>query len=32
MTHLAMWEGLADGQEGPETSWGDQVRDEEYNA
>ena len=32
MTHLAMWEGLADGQQGPETSWGDQVRDEEYNA
>ena len=32
MTHLAMWEGLADGQEGPETSWGDLVTDEEYNA
>ena len=28
MTHLAMWEGVADGQEGPETSWGDL----EYNA
>jgi hypothetical protein len=32
MTHLAIWESLADGQEGPETSWGDLVTDEEYNA
>jgi quercetin dioxygenase-like cupin family protein len=32
MTHLAMWESLAEGQEGPETSWGDLVTDEEYNA
>ena len=22
MAHLAMWEGLADGQDGPETDWG----------
>lgn len=29
--HLAMWESLADGQQGPETSWGDLVTDEEYN-
>jgi|SRR5208283_4570578 len=32
MTHLAMWESLADGQEGPETSWGDLVTGEEFNA
>jgi quercetin dioxygenase-like cupin family protein len=25
MTHLAMWESLADGQPGPETEWGDHV-------
>ena len=30
MTHLAMWESLADGQDGPETSWGEHVTDEEY--
>lgn len=32
MTHLAMWESLADGQEGPETEWGDHVPDEQYLA
>jgi hypothetical protein len=32
MTHLAMWQSLADGQEGPETCWSDLVTDEEYNA
>ena len=31
MTHLAMWESLADGQEGPETSFGNLVTDEEYD-
>jgi len=30
MTHLAIWDGLAEGQEGPETEWGEQVTDEEY--
>ena len=30
MTHLAMWEALAQGQEGPETEWGDHVTDAEY--
>lgn len=28
MTHLAMWEGLADGQQGPETEWAEHVIDE----
>jgi quercetin dioxygenase-like cupin family protein len=28
MTHLAMWESLAEGQQGPETEWGDHVIDE----
>jgi quercetin dioxygenase-like cupin family protein len=32
MTHLAMWEGLDEGQQGPETEWGDLVTDEEYGA
>ncbi len=31
MTHLAMWEGPGDRQE-PETEWGAQVTDAEYNA
>jgi quercetin dioxygenase-like cupin family protein len=31
MTHLAMWEALAEGQEGPETTWGAHVTDEEYH-
>jgi quercetin dioxygenase-like cupin family protein len=30
MTHLAMWEGLADGQDGPETEWGDHVGGDQY--
>jgi quercetin dioxygenase-like cupin family protein len=30
MTHLAIWEGVAEGQQGPETEWGDHVTDEEY--
>jgi quercetin dioxygenase-like cupin family protein len=29
MTHLAIWQGVVDG-EGPETQWGEQVADEEY--
>jgi len=32
MSHIAMWEGLGEGQQGPETAWGDQVSDEEYGA
>ena len=32
MIHLAMWESLGEGQEGPETEWGDHVTDEEYTA
>ena len=31
MAHLAMWEGLAEGQDGPETDWGDHVIDEYPN-
>ena len=31
MTHLAIWDGVADG-EGAETEWGDHVTDEEYGA
>ena len=29
MTHLAIWNGLAERQDGPETDWGDHVTDEE---
>jgi hypothetical protein len=32
MTHLAIWETLAEGQPGPETQWGDHVTDAEYPA
>jgi quercetin dioxygenase-like cupin family protein len=32
MTHLAMWEGLGEGQQGLETEWGDLVTDEEYGS
>ena len=32
MTHLAMWEALAEGQQGPETEWGELVTDQEYDA
>ena len=32
MTHLAMWDGLAEGQHGPETEWGELVTDAEYDA
>jgi quercetin dioxygenase-like cupin family protein len=28
MTHLAMWESLTDGQQGPETEWAEHVIDE----
>jgi quercetin dioxygenase-like cupin family protein len=31
MSHLAMWEGPGEGQ-GPESEWGELVRDDEYNA
>jgi hypothetical protein len=30
MTHLAIWDGLAEGEDGPETEWGEQVTDAEY--
>jgi len=32
MSHLAMWEGLGEGQDGPEAQWGDHVSDQEYDA
>jgi len=32
MCHLAMWEGLGEGQEGPETEWAGHVTDAEYRA
>jgi len=32
MTQLAIWDGLAEGQDGPETEWGEHVTDEQYNA
>jgi quercetin dioxygenase-like cupin family protein len=32
MSHLAMWESLSEGQEGPETEWGDHVTDQEYGS
>ena len=31
MSHLAIWDGLADGQTGPETEWGAHVTDSEYD-
>ena len=31
MSHLAIWEGLDEGQQGPETEWGDHLTDDEYN-
>ena len=30
MTHLAIWDSLAEGQDGPETEWGEHVSDVEY--
>jgi hypothetical protein len=30
MEHLAMWEALGEGQDGPETEWAEQVTDAEY--
>jgi gentisate 1,2-dioxygenase len=30
MAHLAIWDGLADGQDGPETEWGELATDAEY--
>lgn len=30
MTHLAIWDGLTPGQDGPETEWGEHVTDAEY--
>jgi hypothetical protein len=32
MTHLAIWDALAEGQDGPETEWGALVSDSEYGA
>ena len=31
MSHLAIWEGLDEGQQGPETEWGDHLTDDEYD-
>lgn len=30
MAHLAMWESLAEGQDGPETEWAEHLADAEY--
>lgn len=30
MSHLAMWEALGEGQDGPETQWGSHVTGQEY--
>ena len=30
MAHLAIWEGLADDQDGPETEWADHLTEQEY--
>ena len=30
MTHLAIWDGLAEEQDGPETEWAEVVTDEDY--
>lgn len=30
MVHLAMWESLAEGQDGPETEWGEHLAGDEY--
>ena len=30
-SHLATWEGLGEGQQGPETEWGAHLTDDEYN-
>ena len=30
MTHLTIWDGLAQGEDGPETEWGEQFTDAEY--
>ena len=30
MAHLAMWEGMAEGQEGPETEWAEHLTTSEY--
>lgn len=32
MTHLSMWEALADDQLGPEAEWSNHLTDEEYGA
>ena len=32
MVHLAMWESLAEGQDGPETEWGEHLAEGEYPA
>ncbi|MET9394843.1 cupin domain-containing protein [Streptomyces sp. NPDC006624] len=31
MTHLAIWDSLAEGQEGPEIEWGEHVTQEQYD-
>jgi hypothetical protein len=30
MSHLAMWDALGDGQQGPETAWADHLIEAEY--
>jgi quercetin dioxygenase-like cupin family protein len=32
LTHLAISEGMAEGQDGPETQWGQHVTDDEYRS
>lgn len=31
MTHLAIWDSLADGRQGPETEWSEHVTEEQYH-
>jgi hypothetical protein len=31
VTHLAVWDGLREGQDGPETEWGEHITDEDYH-
>jgi quercetin dioxygenase-like cupin family protein len=32
MTHISITEGLSEGQQGPETEWGDHIPDAEYGS
>jgi hypothetical protein len=31
MTHLAIWDNLYQGQQGPASEWGEHVTDDEYH-